>query len=392
MARAPYALHGALDNSVVVKTVNEILCNMQCSHAKPWALRSNGDLFQRIEDTLKQRGFESIRLSWIKGHATSQHVDEGLITQWQKDQHEITDKVARELAQELHSDELHEYIQIQRKRIEGYKRLTKVIQLMIYRTNKAYYAEVNRRNLFPKIFAPGNIPKQIKTSSLIFTVAPVPFANNNDKLKKLHINTDRSYVVARSWPMHSQYLTSVAQFVHDLEYIDTLENNHGITWLELAMLYEYRGYHHIPAMAFSKDDTSLNTLGTSIKQAMHIFASATRKSINVLSPDTPIPESILGETIRSEQNAIFQSQEVPLHRLYYLGVSNPIQSINMLPLVTADEEEYILKTILSLIGPVDDTTVETLKQGDLKVCTQKINLETEDPVDETNSVPTSTHT
>lgn len=371
MARAPYALHGSLDNSVVVKFVIEILCNLHTPFAKPLALRCNVDLFQRIEDTLKQRGFESIRLSWIKGHATNKDVDEGLITQWQKYQHAITDKVARQLAQELHSDELHAYIQIQRKRIAGYKRLTTVIQLMIYRTNKAYYAEINKRNLVPKIFVPGSIPKQTKHSSFLFSVTPVPFANNNDVIQKLHINVDRSYVVARSWPLHSQFLTSVAHFIRDVEYMDTLENNHGITWLELAMLYEYRGYHHIPAMAFSKDDTSLNSLGTTVKQAMHIFASATRNSRCMLSPEIGIHGSILGETIRSEQNAIFQSQYVPLHRLYYLGVNNPIQSINMLPVVTTDEEEYILKTILSMVGPVDDTTIETLKQGNLKVCTPK---------------------
>jgi hypothetical protein len=81
MARAPYAIHGALDNSVVVRIVNEILCKVRTPSSKPWALRNNGDLFQRIEDTLKQRGFDSIRLSWIKGHAKDSDVLKGLISQ-----------------------------------------------------------------------------------------------------------------------------------------------------------------------------------------------------------------------------------------------------------------------------------------------------------------------
>lgn len=378
MARAPYALHGALDNSVVVKTVNEFLSNLHMPFAKPWELRSNGDLFKQIEETLKQRGFESIRLTWIKGHAVEEDVLKGKITRWQADQHKINEE-ANKFAQKLHPHTLHEYIQVQKERTKGYKQLTKVMQLMIYRTNQAYYSKLKEMNLVPSVFAPGTIPKQIRDAARLFRATPLLFANTTNNILSLQIDTERSYVVARNWPLHAQFITSVSNVVKTFQYTEAQPNNHGITWLELAILYEYRGYHHILAMAFCEDDTSLAAIGTTIKQALHIFSSATRKAVHLLSPNSAVPGSELGEITRSTQNALFKTQDIPLHRLYYLGIMNPLQSTRSLPLISEDEEEHITKTTLGLIGPINCSTMDTLKHGNLKVCAQTINLNQQIP-------------
>ena len=127
-------------------------------------------------------------------------------------------------------------------------------------------------------------------------------------------------------------------------------------------------------MAFNKDDKSLASIGTTIKQAIHLFSSATRKSIHMLSSNSPISDSKLGETYRTSQDLLFKSQDVPLHRLYQVGIMNPLQSTRILPSLSEEEQDHIHKTIIGLIGPTDSTTIENLKNGSLKVCSQKINL------------------
>jgi hypothetical protein len=53
---------------------------------------------------------------------------------------------------------------------------------------------------------------------------------------------------------------------------------------------------------------------------------------------------------------------------------NPLQSTRILPSLSEEEQDHIHKTILGFIGPTDSTTIENLKNGSLKVCSQKINL------------------
>ena len=48
---------------------------------KPWALRPNGDLWQIWEKLAYCKGLRSIKVSWVKGHATQAHVDRG-VTSW----------------------------------------------------------------------------------------------------------------------------------------------------------------------------------------------------------------------------------------------------------------------------------------------------------------------
>ena len=71
-------MHIALDNRTAVNQSTAIfLADKTCK--KPWALCSNGDLYQLIEKQAHQRGLHSCKLTWVKGHATLRDIQTGRV-------------------------------------------------------------------------------------------------------------------------------------------------------------------------------------------------------------------------------------------------------------------------------------------------------------------------
>ena len=64
----PGPIHIALDNLGVVTGMRDLLEDIQRSK-RPWALRSNGDLWAIAEQATQLRGANSIAIAWTKGHA-----------------------------------------------------------------------------------------------------------------------------------------------------------------------------------------------------------------------------------------------------------------------------------------------------------------------------------
>jgi hypothetical protein len=64
----PIPIHIILDNKGVVDRISAMIRN-QWYHRKPWELLPDGDLWRVVEETLKYRGSQSTRVSWVKGHA-----------------------------------------------------------------------------------------------------------------------------------------------------------------------------------------------------------------------------------------------------------------------------------------------------------------------------------
>ena len=76
----PGALHLALDNLSVVNGIQRILEGGKRPR-RPWSLRPDGDLWEIAERAIKARGFNSIAVTWTKGHATWRHILEGVTTE-----------------------------------------------------------------------------------------------------------------------------------------------------------------------------------------------------------------------------------------------------------------------------------------------------------------------
>ena len=79
-------IHVGSDSEVFVNTANGILEDIRHNRApyKQWKLIGDGDLWEHFYCAAKAKGPNSIRLTWVKGHATQYHIDKGISTQKHK--------------------------------------------------------------------------------------------------------------------------------------------------------------------------------------------------------------------------------------------------------------------------------------------------------------------
>ena len=67
---------------------------------RPWALEKNGDLWQSIEESVEEKGPRSVKVTKVKGHATSEMVAEGKVKGEDKEGNDISDLAANKGAEE----------------------------------------------------------------------------------------------------------------------------------------------------------------------------------------------------------------------------------------------------------------------------------------------------
>lgn len=88
---AQRAIHIGIDNKAVVDKARQLIQLGKKAeadarwHRKPlkkqWSLQTDGDLWWRFWTLLEARGAHSIEVSKVKGHATQEHVEAGIVTQ-----------------------------------------------------------------------------------------------------------------------------------------------------------------------------------------------------------------------------------------------------------------------------------------------------------------------
>ena len=61
---------------------------------KPWELINDGDLWKVAWVMLKQRGMGTVRVTKVKGHATEEHVQQGLVQEMHKQGNDQADSAA----------------------------------------------------------------------------------------------------------------------------------------------------------------------------------------------------------------------------------------------------------------------------------------------------------
>ena len=79
MLSSQVGLHIGTDSESMASQLQDIIENHTCRR-RPWGLRNDGDLWQLIDDALDIRGCSSVKVSWVKGHATIADMLEGRST------------------------------------------------------------------------------------------------------------------------------------------------------------------------------------------------------------------------------------------------------------------------------------------------------------------------
>ena len=105
-------------------------------------MRADGDIWELVEQTARVKGWDSCWVSWVKGHATEEHIRDGLVDKYDAMFHEQADLAADEGVGQL-PEVLRKYVEAIRDRQARYIALVTAIQL--YMTDILVAAGIERR-------------------------------------------------------------------------------------------------------------------------------------------------------------------------------------------------------------------------------------------------------
>ena len=76
------AVHIGSDSEVFVNEANEIISKAALGDVGPkcWMVHSDGDFWHHFEQAIIAKGPRAVELTWVKGHATKDHIDRGITT------------------------------------------------------------------------------------------------------------------------------------------------------------------------------------------------------------------------------------------------------------------------------------------------------------------------
>ena len=74
------AVHIGSDSEAFVNKANQYMndINNGIKTIKPWKLINDGDLWEHFYKAVETKGTQAIQITWVKGHATQEHIDKGI--------------------------------------------------------------------------------------------------------------------------------------------------------------------------------------------------------------------------------------------------------------------------------------------------------------------------
>ena len=101
-------------------------CATREGKAKPpkWKLISDGDLWEHFYCALKSKGPISCWATWVKGHATDDHIREGVAAEQHKEGNHNTDQIA-DIGINLHGEDIKKLAIAMHHRHHNYRKFVK---------------------------------------------------------------------------------------------------------------------------------------------------------------------------------------------------------------------------------------------------------------------------
>ena len=198
---------------------------------KPWKTVSDGDLWELFWNAAAAKGTRAVRLSWVKGHATQQHVDEGITTAKDRTGNHHADKAA-DAGNQVHGTQVLRVANLMHERHKHYQKFFKKVVIHIteaYLIHRELTERYDNQDRIERARDPENGKVQYKElqyadvscRNKVQLSAPLSqftsYANRNGDAKHLY-----------------GYLNSLR-----IAYAD--EDLRPITWLEMYILYRCRG-------------------------------------------------------------------------------------------------------------------------------------------------------
>ncbi len=262
-------------DSMAFKTVADlILDDAPQRRRKPWSLRKDGDLWQIWEDLARTRGFHSILISWVKGHATDRDVKLGKATEITKVGNHIADRLAENGVEQGHHLGILRlatyYADKQQRLIQIMKKIHRVILNVLK-------AEHDERLLRQKAeerkaavdFGPNH--KHI----VIPTIHSSPKLQEGRSLELAPPCTEGLDEEERT------LLWDVWTFLNTTRWVHSEGKINGTSWIELLAHFQGSGGR------LTRDELNTDSLsaGLSFKQSLEVFKKTVQRCIAMYSPE-----------------------------------------------------------------------------------------------------------
>jgi ribonuclease HI len=209
---------------------------------RPWSMCQDGDLWAHFCKCVLAKGPQSIRLTWVKGHAKQHHIDKGVTTLTNKTGNDKADEAADE-ATKLHGADLIQVAGWLHDRTMMYISFMKHVSHHIIEGYLIHRAFVCRDELKAKT---AELDSDRGTS---YTPLYYPAPSYGTKRRLVNIASVLNF---KAFAAGSANAMQVQQFLANLDVVPVDRWTRPTTWIELFILYVARGH-------FPQDDASASS-------------------------------------------------------------------------------------------------------------------------------------
>jgi len=274
--------------------------------ARPWKLVSDGDLWEHFHKAATSKGAHAIAITWVKGHATQEHINKGITTRINKLGNDEADNVA-DVGTSVHGKDLVDAAERLHVKHNAYQKfMIKVSQhlvegYLIHRKLTDYKDEqdtINSKGIDKKQnYKALQYPAYEETREIAFTSGLHDYQKHASKVinKQVHHFLERCRVAKCT------------------------AENRGISWVELYVLYRIRGYRkpiedpNIKAFSRATADKQLKAFKKSVKaNAKRVLIDAEDNKLfkaNKAAPDHLKGVGILGKHFTLSFNVYVTNEE-----------------------------------------------------------------------------------
>ena len=196
-----------------------------------WKLTGDGDLWYHLYLAIKAKCTRAIQFTWVKGHATEDHIAQGVTTRAHKIGNDAADQVA-DAGTDLHGTDLCKIACWLYHRSVAYTNFMKCVSHHIieaYLIHRVLVERIARA----ETAAAERIDKRI-------TYRPLSYGSRSHGYK---LQPSCSLANFKSYVQANPKSTSVQDFLCELSVCDISHNcPRPITWIELYILYRLRGH------------------------------------------------------------------------------------------------------------------------------------------------------
>ena len=292
-------VHIGSDSEAFVNTANDILHKIH-HNTKPhrsWKLISDGDLWEHFYRAAIQKGPRSIKLTWVKGHATQEHIDKSITTLVNKAGNDEAD-ITADIGTALHGQEIINLAQQFHNRHNDYQRLMcdishHIIEGYLIHRRMTELSETTQKE------------KDKHTDNKV-GYKPLPYPNLANT-RKLHTTSTMNEF--NHFTKTNTNATQIEHFLANALFASCGSSDRPITWIELYILYRSRGYtkpiqdHKNRAVTRATADKQIRAFKNACRGVVSriLQDSEDRK---LFKPTTTTPNSLIGVGLLGKHAAI----------------------------------------------------------------------------------------